>query len=202
VSTPNTPPPHSEGTAASDADRELADYVRSIKEDLYFTKGYDAVAAFRAHSYAAGVEAGLRANNAWRDTVEDLHDQIDEMWAGLKPSSGAIQDKINAVYNEVARHTAEATARVEASVKELEGALKESSIRDGEWFDKWGSCRVCGGEIPDGHSNSCDYYKQQQRIDKLTAFVEEVSKEVGEYGRIGYNQPTTLAIKARAALSK
>lgn len=31
--------------------------------------------------------------------------------------------------------------------------------RDGNWIDEWGSCKLCGGEIPHGHTNNCDLYK-------------------------------------------
>lgn len=34
-----------------------------------------------------------------------------------------------------------------------------SDAPNGSWMDKWGACRVCGGELPHGHSNNCDYYK-------------------------------------------
>ena len=38
---------------------------------------------------------------------------------------------------------------------------------DGNWLDEWGSCKVCGGEIPHGHSNNCHIYKLECRIRQL-----------------------------------
>jgi hypothetical protein len=38
---------------------------------------------------------------------------------------------------------------------------------DGSWADKYGACRVCGGEIPHGHTNNCDIWKQEQQITDL-----------------------------------
>lgn len=34
----------------------------------------------------------------------------------------------------------------------------------GSWMDEDGACKVCGGEIPHGHSDNCDIYKMEQRI--------------------------------------
>lgn len=39
--------------------------------------------------------------------------------------------------------------------------------RDGNWMDEWGSCKVCGGEIPYGHANSCDIYKLEMEVSAL-----------------------------------
>lgn len=33
---------------------------------------------------------------------------------------------------------------------------------NGEWIDKWGSCRVCGGEIPHGHMPKCDVFRYER----------------------------------------
>lgn len=43
---------------------------------------------------------------------------------------------------------------------------------NGDWMDEYGTCRVCGGEIPHGHSNSCDIYKQEREITRLEALVK------------------------------
>jgi hypothetical protein len=40
-------------------------------------------------------------------------------------------------------------------------------IRDGNWMDNFGACKVCGGEIPYGHTENCDIYKMDQEINKL-----------------------------------
>lgn len=52
----------------------------------------------------------------------------------------------------------------ERYVREL---VKEIDVRDGNWIDKWGSCKVCGGEIPHGHSQNCDIYKMECQIREL-----------------------------------
>lgn len=54
---------------------------------------------------------------------------------------------------------------------ELDAIIKEniSNRPDGNWMGKWGECRVCGGEIPHGHTEACDVYKQEKEIRSLTA---------------------------------
>lgn len=49
-------------------------------------------------------------------------------------------------------------------IQSLPPVAVERKPLDGSWMDEWGSCRVCGGEIPHGHSNNCDIYKMQRRI--------------------------------------
>lgn len=36
--------------------------------------------------------------------------------------------------------------------------------RPGDWMDEWGACKVCGGEIPAGHTPNCDYWKLEQKL--------------------------------------
>jgi hypothetical protein len=58
------PTPHSEGTAATDADRAMLESIErclfSDADPELACKCLELVAQFRAHSYAAGVEAGRR----------------------------------------------------------------------------------------------------------------------------------------------
>jgi len=37
--------------------------------------------------------------------------------------------------------------------------------RNGNWIDKFGACVCCDGEIPHGHSEDCDFYKLQQKVE-------------------------------------
>lgn len=46
---------------------------------------------------------------------------------------------------------------------------------DGSWIDKWGSCRVCGGEIPYGHTSNCDFHKLEQDLAKERAANAELN---------------------------
>jgi hypothetical protein len=39
--------------------------------------------------------------------------------------------------------------------------------RDGNWIDEWGACKVCGGEIPHGHTPNCDIFKLEQEASLL-----------------------------------
>ncbi len=48
--------------------------------------------------------------------------------------------------------------------------------RDGNWMDEWGACRVCGGEIPHGHTENCDHYKQGKGIIHLTAELRKLQE--------------------------
>lgn len=58
--------------------------------------------------------------------------------------------------------------------------LREDN-RNGKWIDVFGACRVCGGEIPHGHSEHCDYYaleKEVRELRKLKLFRVSVLQEV------------------------
>lgn len=52
-------------------------------------------------------------------------------------------------------------------IAELEAALKSEIMRDGSWIDSDGACRMCGGEIPYGHLDRCDFYKVKAECDQL-----------------------------------
>ncbi len=69
-------------------------------------------------------------------------------------------------------HMREQNAQHVETIHLLKSRLSElentpSEFPDGKWIDKWGSCRVCGGEIPDGHTNDCDLWKMEQKISEL-----------------------------------
>lgn len=49
-----------------------------------------------------------------------------------------------------------------------------SADRDGNWLDKWGACKVCGGEIPHGHTEYCDLYKLEQRTSRYEHLLRRV----------------------------
>lgn len=52
--------------------------------------------------------------------------------------------------------------------------------RPGNWMDKWGACKVCGGELPHGHSTDCDIYKGEMRERELRLEVERLSPNLPE----------------------
>lgn len=55
-----------------------------------------------------------------------------------------------------------------ASLREEVARLaKKQEGRNGVWFDQWGACKICDGEIPDGHLENCDLWKLEQKHDKL-----------------------------------
>jgi len=57
---------------------------------------------------------------------------------------------------------AEEKAAMERTIK-----VSNETPRDGNWMDKWGACKVCDGEIPDGHMENCDIYKMELKIRTL-----------------------------------
>lgn len=63
----------------------------------------------------------------------------------------------------------EAAAAVSALRGEVErltterSSMKASGVRDGRFLDSMWACKVCDGEIPDGHTNDCDIWKLEKK---------------------------------------
>lgn len=57
---------------------------------------------------------------------------------------------------------------------------------NGEWLDKWGGCRVCGGEIPHGHTNNCDIFKYE-KMERAADAMEKTLRDA-RYVLIGAHQ--------------
>lgn len=53
--------------------------------------------------------------------------------------------------------------------------MKEMTDRDGKWIDDMGACKVCGGEIPEGHTNNCDIYKLERQISVAKAGLKMIA---------------------------
>lgn len=66
----------------------------------------------------------------------------------------------------------------------------------GDWMDKTGACKVCGGEIPHGHSDQCDYYKLEHENRHLKMALEDIAK-MPEYDQ---DDAHRLRDKAKKAL--
>ncbi len=66
--------------------------------------------------------------------------------------------------------------------RERERIVKES-IPDGSWMDSWGACRVCGGEIPHGHTKNCDLYKKEQELIQLRNATDLLCERLEAHGR-------------------
>jgi hypothetical protein len=39
--------------------------------------------------------------------------------------------------------------------------------RDGDWMDEFGCCKLCDGEVPNGHTENCYIWKLEQQITAL-----------------------------------
>lgn len=50
------------------------------------------------------------------------------------------------------------------------------TLRDGNFLDALGCCKVCDGEIPDGHNDNCDVWKLEAQVAKLGRELEEIKK--------------------------
>lgn len=75
----------------------------------------------------------------------------------------------------------EARAMFEALVRPalIKYALAEDwQQRTGNWIDGWGACKVCGGEIPYGHTNGCDIFKLEQEIKDLKGRLKAQSAPI------------------------
>jgi hypothetical protein len=47
-------------------------------------------------------------------------------------------------------------------------AQRRINARDGKWLDPIGCCKVCDGEIPNGHTDYCEIWKLEQQVAALT----------------------------------
>ena len=70
-----------------------------------------------------------------------------------------------------------ATANLRRELEEIR-ANRLADQPNGNWLDRWGSCRVCGGEIPHGHTNECDIFKMEQTEHKLRAQLTASQNQV------------------------
>ena len=52
--------------------------------------------------------------------------------------------------------------------------MSEYPKRDGNFLDDMGACKVCGGEIPEGHTDNCDIWKLEREVKELRAALEKV----------------------------
>lgn len=52
--------------------------------------------------------------------------------------------------------------------------MNATTNRDGNWMDKSGACKICDGELPHGHADNCDVYKQEQQIAALQKECHEL----------------------------
>jgi len=53
--------------------------------------------------------------------------------------------------------------------------------RNDHWMDEFGRCKVCNGEIPQGHSEHCYIYKLENRIDKFESEIMAALEVAGKY---------------------
>ena len=60
-------------------------------------------------------------------------------------------------------------------------AMKKRNQRDGNWLDNMGACRVCDGEIPDGHTDNCDVWKLEQKIEQAESRAASDAKDARRY---------------------
>lgn len=92
---------------------------------------------------------------------------------------------------------------VAADERGHETASRQPAYRDeepGDWMDKWGACKVCGGEIPEGHAQHCQLWKLQMAEAGYKSALEDIA---GTRGREA-SSPRKLAaeVLARYGLEK
>lgn len=64
---------------------------------------------------------------------------------------------------------------------------------NGNWIDAWGACKLCGGEIPYGHTDSCDIWKLERELNNLKhsyqLLVDEREKFIKFTNTLNYPRP-------------
>ena len=109
-----------------------------------------------------------------RQLIERGHDSA-EMAAGRPLPSPTAEDGLtyslkqivasNAVRADIRNTIAEAAARIERDAQEIARLtrLDALNVRDGNFLDSMWCCKVCDGEIPDGHTDECYIWKLEKR---------------------------------------
>jgi hypothetical protein len=72
--------------------------------------------------------------------------------------------------------------------------FKSINVRDGDWIDRGGACKVCDGEIPHGHTNECDIYKLECQVRQWKAMAEK-------FGDLAVHASSCRALKMEAMWS-
>jgi len=72
--------------------------------------------------------------------------------------------------NEIVKELREGISQDTVCAKEAANLIESQQAklklaRDGKWIDRFGACVCCDGEIPHGHSEDCDFYKLQQKVE-------------------------------------
>ena len=73
-----------------------------------------------------------------------------------------LNKKIDSLMTERAKQTNQIFEQHVATMKE----------RNGNWMDEIGCCKVCNGEIPQGHTENCDIYKNEKEIRTLRLMLK------------------------------
>lgn len=104
--------------------------------------------------------------------------------AADEPAMDSEDKMTNLISEERLRNTlAWATAHLDSlsGAEVIVGAINEvlrrratRDGRDGNWLDEDGSCKVCDGEIPYGHTDACDIWKLEKEIKELKAKASAV----------------------------
>lgn len=84
-------------------------------------------------------------------------------------------------YIRLANHYKARAAAAEARIATVIQGIADNRP-DGRWIDKHGACRVCEGEIPHGHTDSCDHWKLEAERDALAAFKSFVHRRLDSAG--------------------
>lgn len=51
---------------------------------------------------------------------------------------------------------------------------------NGDWFGKFGECKLCGGDIPHGHSDNCHIWKTDEEARSLRTQITQLTAERDE----------------------
>lgn len=74
------------------------------------------------------------------------------------------------------RYLAGAVIRPQEVLTSNEKSPRPSDERNGCFLDKMGCCKVCDGEIPDGHTDYCDIWKMENDRNRLQADLDWIAR--------------------------
>ncbi len=106
-----------------------------------------------------------------KEHLPEEYKSWEQVWNGIVQTQKD-RDSLKSKIEELEKENAAQRSWIEQS--------KKDNIRDGKWIDVWGACKVCDGEIPNGHIHDCDIYKLEHSLSQHQAALKAAQERIHE----------------------